>query len=329
MSKNPFVADPQVAARIARLAAEVGAAVAAAAREALRASGTSAAANDGGVLPKAQVEALMARFGLESPRDLMLLLLDLARDIASPPISDFHVGAVGLEAQTGNLVLGGNVEFPGTHLATTLHGEGFVFTRAMSRGTDIAVIAIGEAHPCAHCRQCLAEYAASDRLELIDPLGHTLTLAELYPWPFDPDYLGESGAVPGRELWPDLAATGPSEAPSPALLAAGRRSHSPYSKCPGAIVLRLRNGEDISGFAIESVAFNPTIHPLQGAMVNLIAHGHGAADIAAAELGTVRGGAVDYTRSTEELLDAIAPGVPLTVTGWAPSPGGAHDADAQ
>ena len=28
---------------------------------------------------------------------------------------------------------------------------------------------------------------------LIDPLGHRLTMAELYPWPFDPGYLGEPG----------------------------------------------------------------------------------------------------------------------------------------
>ncbi len=38
-----------------------------------------------------------------------MLALSAAREIAHPPISDFHVGAVGLETETGNLVLGGNV----------------------------------------------------------------------------------------------------------------------------------------------------------------------------------------------------------------------------
>jgi len=319
MSANPFTADPAVPRRLESLGREVGDAVRQAARAALADTRPGPDANDGGVLPRAVADELVTRFGLASVRELMLLLLDVAQGLARPPISDFHVGAVGLEAGTGNLILGGNVEFPGTHLGYTLHGEGFVFTRAMSRGTDIAVIAIGEAHPCAHCRQCLAEYAASDRLELIDPLGHTLTLAQLYPWPFDPAYLGQRGAVPGRVLWPDLAfAAEPRHPAGPALLAAGRRSHSPYSGCPGAVVLLLADGSHVAGAAVESVAFNPTIQPLQAAMVDLIAHGHAPADITGALLGMVVGGTVDYRRATAELLAAVAPDAPLTVAGWTP-----------
>ncbi len=317
MSSNPFTVDPAVPARLAALGAERTAAIRTAVRDYFARITPDSAANDGGVLPAPLVADIVARYGLASPRDLMLLLLEVAQSFAAPPISDFHVGAVGLEAGSGDLILGGNVEFPGTHLGYTLHGEGFVFTRAMSRGTDIAAIAIGEAHPCAHCRQCLAEYAASDRLELIDPLGHTLTMAQLYPWPFDPAYLGERGAVPGRELWPALAPTGDSAAPVPAaLLAAGRRSHSPYSKCPGAVLLTTADGTTFTGFAIESVAFNPTIQPLQMAMVDLLAHGYAGADIARADLGTVLGGAVDYRRATAELLQAIAPAATLGVHGW-------------
>lgn len=315
MSANPFSADPAVPQRLSALGDGVKQALQKAVRDHLHQSPAAASGGDGGVVEKAFADALVSRFELTSVRELMLLLLEVAQEFASPQISDFHVGAVGLEAETGNLILGGNVEFPATDLGYTLHGEGFVFTRAMSRGTNISVIAIGEAHPCAHCRQCLAEYAASDRLELIDPLGHTLTLAQLYPWPFDPAYLGERGAVPGRELWPDLASSG---AASSALLSAGRLSHSPYSKCPGAVVLTMADGAQITGFAIESVAFNPTIGPLQAAMVNLLAQGYRAQDIRQAELGTVVGGAVDYSRSTAELLAAIAPEAVLTIRGWTP-----------
>lgn len=319
MSANPFVADPAVPARLGQVEAKAREELRAAARQVLAARKTTPAHNLGGVLLAAEAHDLMARFTLTSIRDLMCLLLETAQDYAHPAISDFHVGAVGLEAGSGSLILGGNVEFPGAHLGFTLHGEGFVFTRAMSRGTDIAVIAIGEAHPCAHCRQCLSEYAASAALELIDPLGHTLTLAQLYPWPFDPAYLGERGAVPGRQLWPDLAFI--EEAPTPAaqqLLARGRQSHSPYSKSPGALTLHLKDGQSVTGFAIESVAFNPTIHPVQAALIDLIAHGYAYDDITGATLGTVRGGAVDYAASTRELLSRIAPQAPLLVLGWTP-----------
>lgn len=319
MSLNPFVADSAVPTRLAAVGGAERTALAAQVAKAISARNGMPADNGGAVLAADIAAELVSQFGLSSIRDLMLVLLDVAKNIASPRISDFHVGAVGLETETGNLILGGNVEFPGTHLGFTLHGEGFVFTRAMSRGTNISVIAIGEAHPCAHCRQCLAEYAASDRLELIDPLGHTLTLAQLYPWPFDPDYLGESGAVPGRELWPAL--TFEKEVASPiaeALLVKGRRSHSPYSKCPGAVLLHLKDGNMVSGLAIESVAFNPTIHPVQAGMVDLLAHGYTYADIEAATLGTVLGGDVDYSASTRELLARVAPGAPLQILGWTP-----------
>jgi len=319
MSSNPFIADSAVPQRLASLGMERASAVRQAAEEMLTEGRSRLVDKHGGVLQAADARALIDRFDLASTRDLMLLLLDTAQAFARPLISDFHVGAVGLESETGNLILGGNVEFPGTHLGNTLHGEGFVFTRAMNRGQNITVIAIGEAHPCAHCRQCLAEYAQSDALELIDPLGHTLTLAQLYPWPFDPAYLGERGAVPGRVLWPELAFDTSTDHPAAdLLLEAGRRSHSPYSKCPGAMVLMLEDGAAVTGAAIESVAFNPTISPLQAALVDLIAHGYAYAQIKGAMLGTVRKGPVDYGRSSAELLAAIAPQAELTTLGWTP-----------
>ncbi len=310
MSHNPFTADTTIRDRIAALVPKIGAEVSAAVHQALRA-GHNLESNLGGVLEKPEVDRLTAAFSLTGVEDLMLLALTAAREIAHPPISDFHVGSVGLEAETGNLVLGGNVEFPGTHLGYTVHGEGFVFTRAFSRGTSIKTIAIGEAHPCAHCRQYLSEFAATRDLVLIDPLGHRLTMAQLYPWPFDPDYLGETGAVPGKKLW-SLAAD------DQLLREAGERAHTPYSKCPGAVVLTLNDGSRVRGSAIESVAFNPTMGPLQAALIDLIAHGRSYDEIVSARLGTVRGGNVDYSMSTDELLGKVAPQTTLEVIDWAP-----------
>lgn len=309
MSHNPFTADPAIARRMAELSPRLGETIAAAIEPCLGRSDPSV--NAGGVLARSDAEDLVRRHGLAGIEELMLLALPVARAIARPPISSFFVGAVGLEAGTGNLILGGNVEFPGTHLGTTVHGEGFVFTRAFSRGTSIAAIAIGEAHPCAHCRQYLSEFAATRDLLLIDPLGHRLRMAELYPWPFDPDYLGETGAVPDQVLWSLNAGDAD-------LRRTGERAHTPYSKCPAAVVLGLADGSHVRGSAIESVAFNPSMGPLQAALIDLIAHGYGYGEIVAARLGTVVGGAVDYAASTAELLGKVAPGVQLEVISWAP-----------
>lgn len=319
MSLNPFRADPSVAQRIADLASRIGPELTAEVAALAAGNGRDLSADNGGVLLAAEASELVERFGLDGIEDLMLLSLAAAQRFAQPPISSFFVGAVGHERETGNLILGGNLEFVGTHLGTTVHGEGFVLTRAAARGTSIVTLALGEAHPCAHCRQYLSEFAPTRDMALIDPLGHRLTMAELYPWPFDPGYLGEIGFVPGALGRPDLELGSNTLEPgaAAALLDAGRRAHAPYSKCPGAVLLVLADGGMVSGFSVESVAFNPTMGPLQAALIHLAAHGRSRDQIVTVVLGTSVGGPVDYSRSTRELLDSVAPGVPLTIVGWA------------
>ena len=306
VSHNPFHADPGIPIRLQRLPVEH-----------LRALTKEAALRtQHGVLTAADSVDLVQRFGLAGIPDLMLHLLPQARALARPPISGFHVGAVGLKSPTGHLLFGHNVEFPGTHLGFTLHGEGFLATRAFNRGTRLAMIALDEAHPCAHCRQYLSEFAGREALTLIDPLGHSLTLEQLYPWPFDPTYLGQAGAVGGEVNWPTLTPNAPGM--EDALLQAGRRAHTPYSRCPSAVLLGLADGTSVTGSTVESVAFNPTVGPLQSALVEVLARGHDYSAIRTATLAQVTGGAVDFAPSTVELLSRIAPQADLTVLGWTP-----------
>lgn len=318
MSTNPFRADPSIRSRIESLETTVGAAVRQAVAAALAETRSSVADNLGGVLPANEAAAIAATHGIDAD-ELMLLALGEASRYARPPISEFYVGAVGREAGSGNLVFGGNLEFPGAHIGNTVHGEGFVFARGFSRGTAIEAIAIGEAHPCAHCRQFLSEFAATQDLTLLDPLGHRLRMADLYPWPFDPDYLGQKGIVAGELRHPDLAlaANGLPPAAAARLTALGRRSYTPYGKSPAAVLLTLRDGALIGGSAIESVSFNPTMSPLQAAMIDLFAHGYGAADIASAAVAHRPGAQVDYAMHACDLLVAIAPEVELEVVAWA------------
>lgn len=312
MSESPFPTDPTRAAAHEARSADAPA-IRAAALDGL-------AAASGHVVPAERAAEVVERFGLTDVDALMLLLLDDARTLADPPISGYWVGIVGREHETGDLVLGGNLEFPGAHLGTTVHGEGFVMTRAFQRGTSIATLALNRAHPCAHCRQYISEFAASADLTLIDTLGHRLSLADIYPWPFAPSALGEVGAVPGVDHHPTLGVTDadlPGDVHS-ALVEAGRRAWTPYSGCPSAVVLRMSDDTVWSGSAVESVAFNPTMPPLQSALIAARAHGYAWSDIGAAWLGTTVGGDVDMTRSTTDLLTVIAPNAHLTVVDWRP-----------
>jgi cytidine deaminase len=312
----PFHADPTVAQRLAELTLRVGPAVEADVegivapppRDPLDASTIGAAA----------VAELVARHGLDSAADLALLALPVAASMARPPISGYRVGAIAIEAETGDLVLGANLEFRGTDLATTVHAEGFVALRARRRGRTLATLAIREAHPCAHCRQTLAESSGADGLTLIDPLGHTLGLWELYPWPFRPSALGVDGDTPARDTWPGLAFVDPPSAgdAGEALLGAGSRAHAPYSGAPSAVALRLRDGRWVTAGCVESVAFNPSISALQAALVEVAAARVEPEEIVEGWLAKTDGGPVDPEPGFRALLRAVAPSASAQVARW-------------
>lgn len=263
---------------------------------------------DAATVPAGDVAELMARFGIGSPAEVALLALPVARQLAKPPISGYHVAVVGIEAETGDLVLGGNLEFPGTELTTTIHAEGFVALRARRRGHTLATLALRVAHPCAHCRQVLSETAAGDGLELVDTEGARLRMDDIYPWPFRPGALGLEGDRPGRINWPNLTwyLAGPPRDVAEALLQAGLRAHAPYSGAPSAVVLETEDGRMVSAGCVESVAFNSSITALQAALVELAAARIDPADIDTAWLARTKHGAVNPECGFDQLLDAVA-----------------------
>ena len=313
--------DATVARRLAELAQHAGAAVVADVERIVAAPGGDPL---GGSTIGAEAAAeLVARHGLGSTTELALLALPVARAMAHAPISGYRVAAVGIEAE-GNLVLGANLEFPGADLGATIHAEGFVALRARRRGRRLATLAVREAHPCAHCRQTLAEVADADRLAIIDLLGNRRSLDDLYPWPFQPAALEHDGDAPGATPWPGLTLASPARASEPALppdvaaelLAAGSRAHAPYSAAPSAVVLRLRDRRLLSAGCVESVAFNPSVTAMQAALVEAAAARTDAAEITDAWLGRTEGGSVDPEAGFRALLRAVAPNAKAIVVDW-------------
>ena len=311
---------------MAGLVASVGAAVAADVRDlvgAARASGGGGVATrpgGGSVVPALSVADLVRRHGLESERELALLALPVAREMARPPISGYRVAAVGIEAGTGDLLLGANLEFPGADLGATIHAEGFVGLRARRRGQTLAVLALGEAHPCAFCRQLLAEAEDADALRLVDLLGHELRLTDLYPWAFRPGALDMAGDVPGRVAWPRLALSDAArDVPADVaelLVEVGRNAHAPYSGAPSAVVVRTGDGGLFAAGCLESVAYNPSVSALQAALVEAVAAGAEPGAIAEGWLGRTAGGSVDPESGFRALLRAVAPSARGSVVDW-------------
>jgi cytidine deaminase len=315
-AEAPFPADRAFAFRMTALTATVGSAVEADIRALL--SGSPADPLDASVVRAVAAASLIARHDLESVDELALLTLPVAAEVARPAISRYRVAAVGVEAETGDLLLGGNLEFPGTELGTTIHAEGFVALRARRRGRRLVTLAVREAHPCAHCRQTLTEAAGADSLRIIDPLGHAPGLADLYPWAFTPAALGVDADSPSRTSWPNLTFAGeePPAAIAPQLLDLGRHAHAPYSGAPSAVVLTMRPTGEVGAGCLESVAFNPSIGALQAALVELAAARIEPTAIADAWLAKVDGGAVDPEPGFRALLHAVAPGARANVVHW-------------
>jgi cytidine deaminase len=315
---TPFPADVPYARHLAELQGRVGAPVVEAVAAIVDRPG---ARLDGSVVPARSADELVQQFGLGSSTELAMLALPVAGELASAPISGYRVAAVGIEAGSGDLVLGGNLEFPGTELSTTIHAEGFVSLRARRRGRALAILAVPEAHPCAHCRQTLAESAGADELAIVDPLGHRLSLADLYPWGFRPAALGMAADAPGRDNWPNLAyVAGRRDALPPdvaaLLLECGARAHAPYSGAPSAAAIRTHDGLVLSAGCVESVAFNPSISALQATLVELAARRDGPAEIAEAWLARTKGGTVDPAPGFRTLLGAVAPEAAVHVADW-------------
>ena len=308
-TRSPFPVDAAVAARIGSLAN-----IEPAFTEAVLAS---VAPDDRALVPASSVRRLIATFDLRSPREASLLALPAATTLAHPPVSGYRVGAVGL-TDDGVMILGGNLEFPGASIHHTIHAEGFVTLRARTHARSLAQLALRQARPCAHCRQVLAEMSWADGLRIIDAAGTDLSLGDLYPWAFVPADLGEPGAASGgggRGRVPADAGALPADVAG-AISRAADRAHAPYSGEPAVIAMRDAGGRIVDGAVLESVAFNPTIGPLQDALAAMVARGSPAHGITEAWLVVASGGRIDHAGPTRDLLRAVAPDARLHVTYW-------------
>lgn len=93
-----------------------------------------------------------------------------------------------------------------------------------------------------------------------------------------------------------------------AALEAANKSHAPYSDSPSGVALVDSNGKVYKGSYVESAAFNPSLGPLQAAVVAFVAGGGGEYDeIVGAVLVEKDGAVVKQEDTVRLLLDSISP----------------------
>jgi cytidine deaminase len=264
----------------------------------------------GGFLPADAVAKIVADG--TTIEQLMLDLIPLAKTFAIPPISNFFVGVVALGA-SGSLYFGANFEFPGHALSFSIHGEQSATMQALSFGeTGIEMLAISAA-PCGYCRQFLNELTTASTLRIIIPNTPATLLTTLLPAAFGPSDLGITAGLMSPQSHGLKLASSANDDVAQAALDAANRSYAPYSSSFAGVALKTSDGAIFTGAVAENAAFNPSMSPLEVAVVNLvISGGRNYGDIVDAVLVEAIDAKASQAGVTREVLDVMT-SVPLRI----------------
>jgi cytidine deaminase len=262
-----------------------------------------------GAIPAAEVALFLRSSGM-TMEQLMLALIPQAQQAAIPPISNFFVGAVALGA-SGSIYFGANYEFVGQALSFTVHGEQAATAHAISCGeTGMQKLAVSAA-PCGYCRQFLYELTTASTLEIILPNTPTALLTSLIPDAFGPGDLGVTAALMSPQSHGMTLSSGAGDPVVQAALAAANASYAPYTFDYAGVALKTRDDGIFTGSVAENAAFNPSMSPLEAAVVSLvISGGKSYSDIVDAVLVEAAGAKASQSEATRAVLGAIT-SVPL------------------
>lgn len=267
-----------------------------------------------GRIPPSNVDAL-AKSENASADEIMFKLLPLARSYSRAPISNFYVGVV-VRGESGSLYLGANIEIAGQCLGFAVHAEQAALSNAyMNSEQSVTALSVVGGMPCGHCRQFMEEISPDGTMTILVPGQAPAKLLSILPAAFGPAALGaKQGALPVRKA--NLALAGGASDPlANVALDAAMRSYAPYSKSPAGIAIRTTAGRTFQGSYIENVAFNPSLSPLQTALVPFIAAGEKYGVISDVTLVELQGATISQRAVTETVLATIAPTAKLVVVG--------------
>ncbi|MBK0092040.1 cytidine deaminase [Erwinia sp. S59] len=215
-----------------------------------------------GVLGPQDVARLKQETGLDEDA-LALALLPIAACCAVAPVSNFNVGAIS-RGVSGHWYFGANMEFEHAPLQQTVHAEQSAITHAWLHGEEKLDAITVNYTPCGHCRQFMNELNSGTAIRISLPGRAVSTLGDYLPDAFGPADLN----ITERLLTPihhGFASGG--DALQQAAIEAANQSHAPYSHSYSGVALRSQSGNLFTGRYAENAAFNPSLPPLQAALI--------------------------------------------------------------
>ncbi len=215
-----------------------------------------------GVLRPQDVAFLKQETGLDDDA-LALALLPIAACCAVATVSNFNVGAIS-RGVSGHWYFGANMEFEHTPLQQTVHAEQSAITHAWLNGEEKLDAITVNYTPCGHCRQFMNELNSGTAIRISLPGRAVSTLGDYLPDAFGPADLNitERLLTPINHGFPLQG-----EALQQAAIDAANQSHAPYSRSFSGVALRSQSGKVFSGRYAENAAFNPSLPPLQAALI--------------------------------------------------------------
>lgn len=256
-----------------------------------------------------QIDAIKQQTALDDDA-LAFALLPLAAACAVAPLSNFNVGAVA-RGKSGIWYFGANMEFTGATMQQTVHAEQSAITHAWLSGETALEALTVNYSPCGHCRQFMNELNSGTALRIYLPGRQPATLGDYLPYAFGPRDL----AIETLLLDPvdhGYALTGDTLAQQ--AIDAASHSHAPYSQAHSGVALETLSGKVFAGRYAENAAFNPSLPPLQAALVLLNMHGENCAAIKRAVLAEKADGKLVQRQATEATLNALGCGEIRTIS---------------
>lgn len=254
-----------------------------------------------GILTPEQIHTLKAHTALDDDA-LAIGLLPLAAAYAVVPISGFHVGAIA-RGVSGRWYFGANIEFAGMPLGQSIHAEQCAITHAWLSGeTRLDTITVNYS-PCGHCRQFMTELNSQRALKISLPGRAVLTLNDYLPDSFGPADLGVDVRLLDAEQHDYTIAE--QHPLAEAVLAAVNKSHAPYSGAHSAVAIQTASGAIYAGPYAENAAYNPSLPPLQSAMLMMCLKGSADEKIVRAVLAESASPKISQFGTTQDVLRAL------------------------
>jgi len=248
----------------------------------------------------AQIAAVKQQTALDDDA-LAFALLPLAAACAVTPLSNFNVGAVA-RGKSGHWYFGANMEFAGATMQQTVHAEQSAVTHAWLCGEPALEAITVNYSPCGHCRQFMNELNSGTALRVCLPGRQPATLGDYLPYAFGPRDL----AIETLLLDPiDHGYRLSGDALEQQAIIAASYSHAPYSHAHSGVALESASGQIYAGRYAENAAFNPSLPPLQAALILLNMHGESCTQIARAVLAESASGQLIQRQATEATLRAL------------------------